>query len=518
MFRTNQPVMAQAFFDRRDELRQLHEMIDKLRAGAPSWIAIIGTRKVGKTSLVLELERTAGEDVAFVVIDAENERPLSREIYRTYALRSADAIFGDAVPASLEVAARTNADYVGVLYESERVRALSRDLQAVLRSLPDQPMEPAFVRLCLDLPERLAHELDRHVVVAFDEFQELSFLAGKRQGDPFPVMRSTWQRHQRVAYVISGSGRKMLEDMVTQRHSPFFQHFSIMYLEPFSRPDAIELLESGSPSEGRIERDLAESAVDAIGTHPFYLQLLGEEILRYEPPYDGRTLKSAIQSLLFSRTGRLSLYFLNLYDKIVGQSSQLAAVLNVLAKGPSRVTDIAENISIRTGEVSRYIERLNDAVEKIEDGRYQIGDPTFALWLQWRRPGGTVVPMSIVGDDAEKRVAEVLARLGFDLVYQSRASKGAFDLLAIRGANQMGVQVKRRDLPLRFDRDTWNRMQADARELGWVWLVAAVSRGGEVTFLDPEKARIGAEARLDRSAAIGNLPAWLRSQTAEREP
>ncbi len=33
--------------------------------------------------------------------------------------------------------------------------------------------------------------------------------------------------------------------------------------------------------------------------------------------------------------------------------------------------------------------------------------------------------MTVVGDEAEKTVARHLARLGFDLVYQSRASRGA---------------------------------------------------------------------------------------------
>ena len=48
----------------------------------------------------------------------------------------------------------------------------------------------------------------------------------------------------------------------------------------------------------------------------------------------------------------------------------------------------------------------------------------------------------------ERVVAEHLARSGFELVYQSRGSRGAFDLLATRGAQQLGVQVKRSPLPL----------------------------------------------------------------------
>jgi hypothetical protein len=138
-----------------------------------------------------------------------------------------------------------------------------------------------------------------------------------------------------------------------------------------------------------------------------------------------------------------------------------------------------------------------------------LADPVFARWLQWRQPGGTVVPMSLVGDEAEKSVASALAATGLDLVYQSRASRGSFDLLGIRGSTQVGIQVKRSALPLRFPRTAWSRMEADAARLGWAWVAASVDRQGKVTILDPARARRGREVRLDQAAAIENLLLWL---------
>jgi hypothetical protein len=69
----------------------------------------------------------------------------------------------------------------------------------------------------------------------------------------------------------------------------------------------------------------------------------------------------------------------------------------------------------------RYLERVGDAVRKRDDGRYELDDPVLGLWLRWRRPGGTVVPMTVIGDAAERDVATLLAPMGFDLVYQSGA-------------------------------------------------------------------------------------------------
>ncbi|HVV83033.1 MAG TPA: hypothetical protein VHE35_08125 [Kofleriaceae bacterium] len=216
-----------------------------------------------------------------------------------------------------------------------------------------------------------------------------------------------------------------------------------------------------------------------------------------------------MQDVLFSRTGRLGLYLQLGFDRAVGRSQHLAAALDALAEGPLRMTDVARRLGVGTADTARYLERLGDLVRRQPDGMFALEDPVLGLWLRWRRPGGSAVPMTVIGDAAEREVASHLARLGFDLVYQSRASRGAFDLLATRGARQLGLQVKRSDLPLRFDRAAWQRMGADARRLGWRWAIAAVGSDGTVRFLDPAAARRGKELRLTEAAIIDNLTAWL---------
>ena len=297
--------------------------------------------------------------------------------------------------------------------------------------------------------------------------------------------------------------------MVTQQHSPFFQHFSLMYVEPFAQAAAIDLLATDGGPGRPIPVPLAERAVAVLGGHPFYLQLLGEALTAREPPYDDAALKDALQELLFSRAGRLALYLQLGFDRAVGRSTYLAAVLDALSAGALRMTDIAARIRASTADTARYIERLGDVVRRREDGSYELDDPVFGLWLRWRRPGGAVVPMTVIGDAAEREVASALAQLGFDLVYQARASRGSFDLLATRGRAQLGIQVKRSALPLSFRRADWQRMAADAKRLGWRWAIASVDPSGAIHFLDPVRARRGQAVRVGEPAIIENLIAWL---------
>lgn len=345
---------------------------------------------------------------------------------------------------------------------------------------------------------------------AIDEFQELDHIKARRGGtDPFSVMRSIWQKHERVSYVISGSGRSMLRSLIADKKAPFFQHFSVMELGPFVRSAALELLAGSTPEDRPIPQPMAERLVDVVGGHPFYLQILGEALTRDEPPYDEQSLKATLQQELFSRSGRISLYFQNEFDRIVGRSGQLATLLEALSDGPRRVTDLAHALGIPSGATVRNLERLGDAVVKQPDGLYALDDPLFGQWLKWRLPGGAVVPMTLVGDEAEQAVARELALFGFELVYRSRASRGAFDLLAIRGGVQLGLQVKRSPLPVRFAKPAWKRMKADAKKLGWSWVVAAVDPDHAVTFLDPAKATQAKEIRVGRSARIESLVEWV---------
>jgi AAA+ ATPase superfamily predicted ATPase/Holliday junction resolvase len=516
MFRTNQPVEGAAFFDREREIGRLLALIDALAAGAPSWLSILGPRKIGKTSLIIEVaRRAAGKGVTIVSVDTTEEVPLSMEFFRRYALRMLDAVLASEIGESPEALAREPDAFRAALMDAPRFGRLDATTRRFVFALPEARLDAGFVRQCLELPERLAVALDTPLLIAIDEFQELAELSSKRGHiDPYPVMRSVWQRQKRTAYVISGSGRSMLERLVTAKSSPFFQHFALMRLGPLPEDAAVELLVEG----GQIPAPLAREAIHVLGARPFYLQMLGDALVQTDPPYDRTALKAAVQDLLFSRTGRLSLYFENEFQRLVGRSTNLSAVLEALAGGPKRLGDIARAIGATPGQTSTYLERLEDATVKRPDGLHELDDTTFGLWLRWRQPGGSVVPMTLLGEEAERTVAEHLARSGFELVYQSRASRGAFDLLATRGAGQLGVQVKRSALPIRFPREEWIRMEADAPRFGWRWIVAAVSPEGAVTLLDPARATRGRTVRLDARAAIDNIVAWVDVHPEAQRP
>jgi hypothetical protein len=113
----------------------------------------------------------------------------------------------------------------------------------------------------------------------------------------------------------------------------------------------------------------------------------------------------------------------------------------------------------------------------------------------------------------------VLARLlaGKIASYRAAAGRIAAGNLASwqpcqRAGLQVGLQVKRSDLPVRFSKSAWSRLHGDARRLGWRWLVAVVTSASQVYFFDPSRARLGRAVTLTEGHALDNVLEWLEAK------
>src|SRR5688572_7057035 len=125
MFQASTPVTGDGFFNRRAELDLLTRSMGKLSSGAPQWVAILGPRKIGKTSLVLEAaRRTESSSLRIITLDVEEHSPASLEVFRHLGLRTLDAAFGVELGESLERLARNARAYRAALQHSRRFSSL----------------------------------------------------------------------------------------------------------------------------------------------------------------------------------------------------------------------------------------------------------------------------------------------------------------------------------------------------------------------------------------------------------
>jgi Holliday junction resolvase/DNA-binding HxlR family transcriptional regulator len=482
-FDASRPVEGGLFVNRVAELRRLDVALSKLRAGRADYLSVLGLRKQGKSSLFQEwMRRHAGlRDVAFVAVPCW-AWPDPEAFFEEYVRLTINSVL-NATEAVREVGLLPAPCDPGRIVELAAFAARRNwtGLGAALRFMADfktfRNRASAF-RNAVRMPETVACSDQLRLQFILDEFQELSGFDGfqtvkKGFGSIYAMLREEWQQQRHCNYIVSGSAVSLLRQITEDASAPFFQHFTAMHLGPLPERDAVGLLVDFSERSGvAISVELARRMTALVGTNPYYLQVLGEELVlgAEGPQLDDGTWKRVCQRVLLQPSGRLYQYFELLHQKVSGRSSLLEKILVALAEGPARGSQIAAAAGVTQNRLSSKLPLLEaqDVIIK-EDLRYRLGDPCYALWLKAARgPVSAVAAPLLLGEESEKEVARELARQGVGLVYQSRASRGAFDLLAIYQTHQIGLQVKRiKKYPVYIGEREIGRMRSDARSLGW---------------------------------------------------
>lgn len=87
--------------------------------------------------------------------------------------------------------------------------------------------------------------------------------------------------------------------MLTTGRSPFFQHFKIMHISAFTETGAFTLLKKLSTlANNPLSDEQARRLIDLVGTNPFYLQVLGNELCLQDKLSED-TFKLVLQDMLF---------------------------------------------------------------------------------------------------------------------------------------------------------------------------------------------------------------------------
>jgi signal transduction histidine kinase len=229
------------FHGRKQEIARLYARIGAAR---PQSVAIIGERRIGKSSLLWFLtqpENVASylpnpEQVIFVSLDLQENREMTVEE------------FCAALLAPL----------------SERIQDISPDgnYDALLNAVQRLDAEGLRLIILLDDFEGITQNPN------FDE-RFYSFL------------RSLANRYN-VAYITSS--RRPLQQLSQSKQisdSPFFNIFSSLYLGGFSEEEARELIVVLSEAAGVPLEPYADFLMDAGGTHPFFLQIACSVLFGY---------------------------------------------------------------------------------------------------------------------------------------------------------------------------------------------------------------------------------------------
>lgn len=335
-------------------------------------VILISPRRMGKTSLVRHVQQ---------VVDANIVKTIYIDIYDC---RSEYDFYNKFAAAVMKQTA-TKAEQVMENIKKFLVRvtpkfAFGADPMADYSvSLGITPKEYSPEEI-LQLPELVAQQLGRHIVVCIDEFQQVGEWPDSLQVQK--RLRGVWQHHKNASYCLFGSRQHMMNTLFQNKSMPFYQFGEINYLQPIPVTDWIPFIQQKFQQKNMaIEPEQIEKICQTVGNQSSYVQQLAWNVmLNTETVVGEAEMEQGVSDLLIQcsplfmeQTGSLSSYQMNMLRAIAdGQRN------NWMAKSTLEKYNLGSK-----SNVSKLQETLleRDFIEKRPDGLF-LSDTVMLLWIQ----------------------------------------------------------------------------------------------------------------------------------------
>lgn len=375
------PVPAADLVGRETYIRRIAE-----RLADGNHVLLAGPRRIGKTSVILEVARRLrrkGALTAYVdCLGATDIRGLGERLVDALLenLSGAERSFeqAKAIAAGLRPSVKVRYEHVELALDLAREKNAQR-----------------FFDGALDLPRTLAARTGKRVVVIFDEFQA----AGRLGPKVFDVMRAHFQAQRGVAYAFLGSEEGILEQLFSEKGKSFYR-----FAVPIDLADAaghrfgiapddwLEYIEAKfSERKMTIDDASVDRILDATGGHPqdtmqvcaalyYLLRDAGQRVVT------GDHVAIAYEQALRELERPFALHWAEL-----GTQKYLQQVAKRIAHG---AVLYAGDSGIPRPEVLRALEslRARGLVTRLGRGRYEFVEPMFGEYVRRLDESAGIVP------------------------------------------------------------------------------------------------------------------------------
>lgn len=230
----------------------------------------------------------------------------------------------------------------------------------------------------LDLPQQIAKQKSKKIVVCIDEFQQIDSFSDTLKFQK--ALRGHWYGQTDVAYILCGSKKHIMMNIFEKSGNPLHNFGDMMLLPKITNEEWKKYLVGRFKDTGKsIAPDLAGYLAEQVENHPYYVQQLAQHTwLRTIDFCSQDIVDEALQTMLNS----LNLQFVNTMDSLTEkQRNFLCAVCD----GVVNFSAIDTLLRYKLG-TSGNIRIIKEALKKRDiidetDKVIQIQDPIFKLWI-----------------------------------------------------------------------------------------------------------------------------------------
>ena len=365
-FAYGQIVTGSQFIDRKKELSRL-----KTNINHGIHTVLISPRGWGKSTLMNNLAKKLSKDknLKFVFIDLLGQadeldffREYSKEVLKT-------AISGLENPEILEKKSLRS------LQQSITIENVTTGEFNI--SMEWEDLEKNYDRI-LDLPEKLAKK-KRKYIICIKEFQRIEKFKNNVKLQSW--LKSVWQHHKHVIYLLCGSSRAIMEKIFLSQSNPFFNFAEIMYLSKIKKKYFSEYIISTFEKSGKIiPKDRADKMIDMAGKVPYFVQQLAQLVWMRSSEM---VIESDIQSAVKEIVSQNGIWYLREVERMTPpQFNYLKAVVNKEQNlsGQEVLKKYRLGSSANVAKIKKVMEE-----REILDYRRQYPefiDPFFRLWIE----------------------------------------------------------------------------------------------------------------------------------------
>lgn len=393
------PASPDELVDREDEVK---DIVTKMKSKINYNIAVVGYRRIGKSSILEKAADILSKDDKTVVVYFDVQKFLGDP--KSFLMNLQSAIFNAYVKklnklGKLKAKAGKSFDFIGKIAEalsSKKIKGIgvaftpgaSVNDFSIMPKIEFGDKDIDYMSMFLAVfktANALAEKNNMKFVIILDEFQDIIHLhRHKGLKNILELFRSVIQeRGNNVSYIVCGSHVHLLRSILSNGKSTLFQHFIELCVGEMNVKNSVILFnEYLAAKDLKANNRIAAEAYDLVGGHPFYLMALAED---WEP---GKKLSDVFNNLLSSSVGSLRLYaqYVLAEDIATAQGGPtLKSILEKLAVVDDGLSysGLSKELDVPTSSIVPYINELikTDLVVK-EGTAYKIRDNIIKQYLK----------------------------------------------------------------------------------------------------------------------------------------
>lgn len=357
------PVTGKNMAGRKEMVMEIEQLLKQEQS-----VVLIGPRRIGKTSVMLEVLGRMKKSGNFT---------LHTDVFLSPTLN----LFAERITAGvlanrkLDQALYKLKHGVKAVFKNVELRQLVEENEFILGFAEKEENGMKLLEQSIAFMDSFSGKYRKKMIAAFDEFGDIDKYNG---GSVAKLFRAQLQLMDNTVCLFSGSYESVMNELFVTRKSPFFRFARIIQIGPIEE-DILRKYTEAKLREAGIEvvDNCLENLLQTVEGHPYYLQLGIQQLIigcAHKGTATKKDMQSAIANMFFSESG----YLHKCWEELIGRKENIPVLIALASPGKHIYTAI----NSRKINVARSLKNLANAgmVAKNSEG-YYLTDPLLKRWI-----------------------------------------------------------------------------------------------------------------------------------------